>query len=104
MRIDYEALDQMPSARLVITTTSGYEHMDIPALHVRDTDASMPLLVEMRLWTPTWADAVWYAAVASPLKRSHSKPMGEETFLRFSRFPFEICLLELSDVVSLGRR
>ena len=53
MRIDLEALDQMPSARLVITTTSGYEHMDIPALHVRGYGRFECLCsVEMRLWTP----------------------------------------------------
>ena len=45
MRIDSEALDQMPSAQLVITTTSGYEHMDIPALHARGIRTlRMPLL------------------------------------------------------------
>jgi phosphoglycerate dehydrogenase-like enzyme len=34
-RVNAELLDQIPSARLVLTTTSGYDHLDLSALRQR---------------------------------------------------------------------
>jgi phosphoglycerate dehydrogenase-like enzyme len=43
-RVDDALLDQMPSARVIVTTTSGYEHMDLHAIHARGiTPARLPL-------------------------------------------------------------
>ncbi|MEL6349332.1 MAG: 2-hydroxyacid dehydrogenase [Myxococcota bacterium] len=43
-RIDDALLDQMPSAKIVVTTTSGYEHIDLSALGRRGVRAArLPL-------------------------------------------------------------
>ncbi|MGC6507637.1 MAG: 2-hydroxyacid dehydrogenase [Myxococcota bacterium] len=45
MRIGPSEIDRMPSAQLIVTTTSGYEHMDIEALHAKGIRTlRMPLL------------------------------------------------------------
>ena len=45
MRIGHVQIQKMPSAKLIVTTTSGHEHMDIPALHAAGVRTlRMPLL------------------------------------------------------------
>lgn len=44
VKVDALFLDQVPSARLVVTTTSGYDHLDLPLLAARGVVAArMPL-------------------------------------------------------------